>query len=100
VDRWREPERARASSQVYRTFLLREVGPVAAGRYKDQRLTVPGMVLFGRDDPVIRPYQFDGLEQHADDFPVEVVNGCGHFIAEERPQLVAERALALFAGAR
>ena len=99
VDRWREPDRARASSELYRTFLLREVGPIARGRYDDRRLTVPGLLLFGRDDPVIRPYQLDDLGEHADDFPVEIVDGCGHFIAEERPQLVAERALALFAGA-
>jgi pimeloyl-ACP methyl ester carboxylesterase len=38
----------------------------------------------------------EGAEQEADDLAVEVMPGCGHFVPEERPELVAERALALF----
>jgi pimeloyl-ACP methyl ester carboxylesterase len=34
---------------------------------------------------------------HADDMEIELVPGCGHFIADERPDLVAERARAFFA---
>jgi pimeloyl-ACP methyl ester carboxylesterase len=33
-----------------------------------------------------------GYEPHVDDMDVEIVPGCGHFIADERPELVAERA--------
>ena len=36
-----EPARARATQLLYRTFLLKEIGPVAAGRYQKIRLTVP-----------------------------------------------------------
>jgi pimeloyl-ACP methyl ester carboxylesterase len=36
------------------------------------------------------------LGDHADDMAVEYVPDSGHFIAEERPELVAERALELF----
>jgi len=39
----------------------------------------------------------DGWEAHADDMRVEFVPGCGHFIADERPELVLDRALELFA---
>jgi pimeloyl-ACP methyl ester carboxylesterase len=98
--RLQEPDRARASSLVYRTFLLRELLPLSAGRYNGRRLTVPGRLLFGVEDSAIHPSMLDGLDDHADDFPVELVQDCGHFIAEERPHLVAERALALFAAAR
>lgn len=98
--RLQEPERARASSLVYRTFLLRELLPLSAGRYNGRRLTVPGLLLFGVEDSAIHPSMLGGLDAHADDFRVELVRDCGHFIAEERPELVAEHALALFAGAR
>ena len=39
----------------------------------------------------------DGYEGHADDMTVERVPGCGHFIADERPDLVAERAVEFLA---
>jgi hypothetical protein len=38
-----------------------------------------------------------GYEHHADDMKVELVGDSGHFIADERPELVAERARELFA---
>ena len=37
-----------------------------------------------------------GCEEHADDFSFELVDGAGHFIADERPELVVERALEFF----
>ena len=38
-----------------------------------------------------------GYEHHADEMEVELVAGCGHFIADERPDLVADRAREFFA---
>ena len=38
-----------------------------------------------------------GYEEHADDMRIEFVENCGHFIVDERPELVAERALEFFA---
>jgi pimeloyl-ACP methyl ester carboxylesterase len=46
---------------------------------------------------VIRPYQLGGYERHADRMELQLVPGVGHFIAEEAPELVAERALEFFA---
>jgi pimeloyl-ACP methyl ester carboxylesterase len=37
-----------------------------------------------------------GYEKHADDMEVEFVPDCGHFIADERPDLVADRARSFF----
>ncbi len=37
-----------------------------------------------------------GYERHADEMRVELVPDCGHFIADERPELVAERAREFF----
>ena len=63
------------------------------GGYFGKRLTVPTLLLFGEDDFALRPDLLDGYEQHADEMQVELVPDCGHFIADERPELVAERAL-------
>jgi pimeloyl-ACP methyl ester carboxylesterase len=94
-----EPARARAAVQMYRVFQLRELRPVLRGRYAGQRLTVPTQLLFGVEDVVLRPELLAGYEQHADAMTVELVRGSGHFIADERPELVAARARELFAPA-
>jgi pimeloyl-ACP methyl ester carboxylesterase len=91
-DTFTAPDHARAAVQVYRVFNLREFGPIAAGRYEAERLTVPTLMLFGEDDFVLRPTMLAGYQHHADEMRVELVPGCGHFIADERPELVAERA--------
>ena len=54
-------------------------------------------MLFGIQDPVITPRMLEGYQAYADDMSVELVDHAGHFIAEDRPELVAERALAFFA---
>jgi pimeloyl-ACP methyl ester carboxylesterase len=87
-----EPARARAAVQMYRVFNLREALPIMRGRYAHQRLEVPTRLLFGTDDTALRPEIMDGYQRHAEDMEVELVPGCGHFIADERPDLVAERA--------
>jgi pimeloyl-ACP methyl ester carboxylesterase len=98
TDNLAEPARARAAVQLYRVFQLKEVGPLLRGRYADRRLRVPTRLLFGADDSVLRPGLLDSYERHADDMEVELVENCGHFIADERPGLVAERARDFFAG--
>jgi pimeloyl-ACP methyl ester carboxylesterase len=91
-DPFTEPARARAAVQMYRVFNLREALPIAQSRYADQRLSVPTLMVFGSDDFVLRPQMLAGYQHHADAMQVELVPGCGHFIADERPDLVAERA--------
>jgi pimeloyl-ACP methyl ester carboxylesterase len=86
-----EPLRAHASVQLYRTFLLREVWRTYAGH-----LRVPTRLLTGDKDAVIAPVFLEGAERYGDDLAVETIPGCGHFVPEERPELVAERAGALF----
>jgi pimeloyl-ACP methyl ester carboxylesterase len=94
VDVVREPARAKASSAYYRQFQLREAPRLHT--LARARLEVPVRVLFGRHDAVQRPSQLAGLDRHADDLEVEVVDG-GHFLVDERPELVADRAAAWFA---
>ena len=94
-----EPARARAAVQMYRVFNLREALPIMRGRYAHQRLEVPTRLLFGTDDTALRPEILAGYQRHAEDMEVELVPGCGHFIADERPDLVAERAREFLASA-
>lgn len=93
---FQDAARARASVALYRTFLLHEVGPVMRGRYRGERLTVPTRLVGGSADPVITPGLLRGYEPFADDMSVEVVEGAGHFLPEEVPELVAARARELF----
>ena len=93
----REPDRTRATVMLYRTFLLREFGPVAGGRYRKSRLTVPTRLLFGEKDFAISSAFLRGdTAEFADDFEIEFVPDTGHFIAEEQPELVNRRALEFF----
>lgn len=92
-----EPARARASVHLYRSFVLRELGPLVLGRYQPMRLRVPTRLLLGSRDPAISPTLVAGYERHADQMTAEIIDGCGHFIVDERPELVAEEARALFA---
>jgi pimeloyl-ACP methyl ester carboxylesterase len=91
-----EPARARAAVQMYRVFNWHEVWPIMRGRYADSRLTVPTRMLFGAEDRALRPSMLAGYQRHAEDMEVELVPGCGHFIADELPDLVADRARAFF----
>ena len=96
LDQFREPERAWASVQTYRSFLLREVGPMLRGRYRALRLEVPTLWLHGMRDVVIRPEMLRGYEPYADDLRIEYVDDASHFIAEQRPEIVLERAREFF----
>jgi pimeloyl-ACP methyl ester carboxylesterase len=86
-----EPARARASVSLYRTFLSREVARAPRGR-----LRVPTRIMLGARDPAIPVVLLDGADDDADDVCVEIVPECGHFVAEEHPALVAQRARELF----
>lgn len=97
-DRFTEPDRARAAVQTYRTFTVHEAPEIARSRrYAKARLEVPTRLLFGKGDQALKYTLLEGYERHADDMQVELVDGCGHFIADEMPDLVAERAREFFA---
>jgi pimeloyl-ACP methyl ester carboxylesterase len=92
ADNLMQPARARAAVQLYRVFNLRELGPIVRGRYAEAKLTVPTLMLFGEEDFVLRPQMLAGYQRHAADMRVELVPDCGHFIVDERPDLVIARA--------
>jgi pimeloyl-ACP methyl ester carboxylesterase len=88
-----EPARAHASSLIYRDFLLREVPGILRGRYEHLPLTVPTHLLFGVRDGVMRRALPEAATARAGgSMTLELVEDSGHFIAEERPDLVLARA--------
>jgi pimeloyl-ACP methyl ester carboxylesterase len=89
------PDGGRVTTAMYRTFVTREMLPIVRGRYARSRLTVPTRLLVGDKDLIVRGADLRGHEDNADDMTVERLPGAGHFLPEERPELVADRAAAL-----
>jgi pimeloyl-ACP methyl ester carboxylesterase len=92
------PASADATQKLYRAYLRIAFGrgPSTEG-LASLRLTQPTRFLFGTNDGAIPRALLDGVEDHADDLTMEWVEDSGHFICDEKPELVAERARALFA---
>ncbi len=91
VDSFREPARADSVVQLYR-YYQRAFREGLARRWRDARLTVPTLLLFGQRDRYVSPRLLPGYEPHADQMRVELVADSGHFIVDEKPELVVERA--------
>ena len=89
-----QPDRARASVQMYRTFVFREAPRLA--QYLDQRLVVPTRLLVGDDDPIASRALLDGWQDHADAMSVERLPLVGHFVPEEAPAEVATAIAEMF----
>jgi len=84
----RPPERVRATQLLYRAY-LRRLAAVARGGPAPPPLRVPAHLLFGRRDRAIPTALVEG-------FPgVELVDA-GHFVVDERPDLVARAARDVF----
>lgn len=97
VDVLKQPEHAMASAQYYRSFLLHELKPIASGGFHDRPLSTKTLLLWGRRDPILQGAKDDEHRAFAPEMEIEWVPDTGHFLPEERPQLVVERARALLA---
>jgi pimeloyl-ACP methyl ester carboxylesterase len=92
----KDPARAKASSKLYGGFLLREYLPLGLGKYRKYRMTTPTRILFGEKDFAIDLSWLRGHEKYVDDLQIERVADAGHFIVDERPDLVNDRAMKFF----
>jgi pimeloyl-ACP methyl ester carboxylesterase len=84
---YRDPARAGVASRYYRDFLTREAPTLALG-LRGRRLELPTRLLYGTREPLGTALA-EGLERHGDDARAELLEGCGHFVPEERPAEVA-----------
>lgn len=96
ADVYRAPERARAINSLYR-YYHRTVIDGLRGRWRDRRLAVPTLLIFGARDLYVSAKLVDGYQPYADEMRAEIIPGAGHFLVDERPELVSERALEFFA---
>jgi pimeloyl-ACP methyl ester carboxylesterase len=91
IECMRQPGHAEAGSRWYRTFQTREMLRWMRGEFAHARVEVPVRWLTGTKDPVITPDLTDGYGDHISDFEVELVDGVGHWIVHQRPELVLDR---------
>jgi len=90
LDRFSDPARAKAGSQWYRTFQLREARPWIKGEYADT-VDIPLRWVLGLDDPVVAPAVLRPIHDLSSDIDFEEVPNVGHWIIEQAPDLVLER---------
>lgn len=90
------PGHPEAGSATYRELILPEMRRIGAGAYRSRHLTVPTVALVGGADHGVRPGDLDVDGDRADDLAGRVIEGAGHFVADDRPDAVVDHALALF----
>src|SRR3954470_5956279 len=80
TDRLSQPERARATVNLYRSFQLLERPAMTMGRYVDGRMTVPTLGIYGEDDVVVRGGAFERARDRCDSLEVKTLPGRAHFL--------------------
>jgi pimeloyl-ACP methyl ester carboxylesterase len=82
-------ERAHAGQALHWQYVLHDIPALALGRNRGRRLNVPTLLLTGAADPIVTPKLLQGGDRYASDLRIRTVQGCGHLLPEERPDLVA-----------
>jgi len=89
---WSRPGAIAAMLSWYKAapFDFAPVGGNGAGRLPEPlRVTVPTCVIWGMDDAILAPSLLHGLEDLVPDLTLHKVEGAGHGIVRERPELVS-----------
>ena len=79
----------RVTVAMYRTFLTREVLPIARGRYAAAKLQLPTTLMYGDRDLVTRGLE-PGPVPGQPELEVERVEGVAHWLPEQQPQVVID----------
>ncbi|GAA2253165.1 alpha/beta hydrolase [Actinomadura luteofluorescens] len=95
VDSVRSRAHAHAGRALHWQYVLRDIPALATGRFRHERLAVPATVLLGAGDFAFVPEMLTGGDDHADELDARIVPG-GHYLADERPELVAATIQELF----
>ena len=83
-----------ATERLYGSF-LRELPALFRGRHSAAGLRVPSKLVFGARDPVLTTRAAKEAAAQSDSLDLELVPDAGHFVVDERPELVADRLLGL-----
>jgi pimeloyl-ACP methyl ester carboxylesterase len=92
ADQFKDPVRAMAGHLLYRHAVAVLPRKVLGGEYRKLTMAQPGLMLFGTQDHVQDERNLEGYEQNAPNMKLELVPGAGHFIVDQQPELVLERA--------
>jgi len=87
-------ERGVVTERVYGSF-LRELPGLVRGHYSAADLRVPTRLVFGTRDPVLTTRAAQDSAAQTELLELELVPDAGHFVVDQKPELVAERLLAL-----
>jgi pimeloyl-ACP methyl ester carboxylesterase len=93
IARLREPDRARAGSRTYRQLVVPELMRILRGGYRDRLPTMPTLVLYGADDPLVSRPMLEDVERFGPSIRIEELPGTGHWVVDEQPAEVARRIL-------
>lgn len=92
--RFRDPVCAGVTRDTYRTFVLREFPALLKAGANVPSTDVPIRAVVGTKD-IISPAMAGAETAHASDYEVEFVPGVGHFMLDERPEVVRRRLVEL-----
>ena len=84
----------RVTEPLYRSF-LGELPGIFRGRYSAEHLRAPTRLVFGVRDPVLTTRAAKDAAAQSDRIELELVPDAGHFVVDEKPELVADRLLAM-----
>jgi len=93
VQAFSEPRSLRAGFEDYRQTLGADARADDESAAAGRRLTMPVLALWGGAGLVDRLPVQEIWSRYADNLQAEAVPDCGHFLAEEKPAIVADRVL-------
>ncbi|PRY68624.1 pimeloyl-ACP methyl ester carboxylesterase [Glaciihabitans tibetensis] len=96
-----DPELSRAAGPLCRRMVLPELGRIIRGVYRQERFTMPSLFCFGTEDigfpPSVTRIIFASPNAIGSDARLALIEGAGHFVADEEPHAAATCIVEFFA---
>jgi pimeloyl-ACP methyl ester carboxylesterase len=90
LDRLRDPSRAAATTQLYRSY-LKSLASAVRRAAPEPRTPVPTLLLIGENDRAVSPRLAAGIEHGGADLRAEIIPGAGHLVCDTHAGVVADR---------
>lgn len=87
---WRDPEKARGLSAIYRRLILPGMAAMSRGAWDGRHLALPTRIVLAGEDPVLTEATLGPWCGTAADLRISTAEGSGHYIANDRPDAVAD----------